>query len=79
MIQEVVGDKVELIDSGTAASYVVRDYLKGRGLLNKSNSIGFGEFYVSDLPKRFKEVAERFLGRSLEHVHKIDLDSIHNL
>jgi len=79
VIQEITGDKVELIDSGTAASYVVRDYLEGRGLLNKSNSIGLSEFYVSDLPKRFKEIAERFLGRSLEHVHKIDLDTIHNL
>lgn len=79
VIQKVIGNKVELIDSGTAASFVVKDYLEGQGLLNKSNNIGLSEFYVSDLPKRFKEIAERFLGRSLEHVHKIDLDTIYNL
>ena len=79
VIQKVIGNKVELIDSGTAASFVVKDYLEGQGLLNKSNNIGLSEFYVSDLPKRFKEIAERFLGRSLEHVHKIDLDIIYNL
>ncbi len=78
-IQEVMGNNVELIDSGTAAGIIVKNYLEGRGLLNNSNNLGTSEFFVSDLPKRFKEIAERFLGRSLKHVHKIDLETIHNL
>jgi hypothetical protein len=29
---------------------------------------------VSDIPAKFKEVAELFLGREIEHVHKVDLE-----
>lgn len=76
IIQEVMGEDVRLIDSGTAASQIVRDYLHGRGLLNDSNQLGKHEFYVSDVPTKFKEVAERFLGRELEHIEKIDLDEL---
>ncbi len=76
IIAEVMGDKVTLIDSGTAASMVVEDYLNGIGLRNNSVQQGYQEFYVSDLPNKFKEIAERFLGRPVEHIRKIDLEEI---
>ena len=76
IIQEVVGNNVRLIDSGSAATVEVDDYLKGNGLLNKSNQLGFHEYYVSDVPKRFKQIAERFLGREVEHVKKVEIDAL---
>lgn len=74
VIQEVMGEDVKLIDSGTAASMVVEEHLNGRGLLNTSNSYGKGEFFVSDIPTKFKDVAERFLGTEITNISKIDLD-----
>ena len=76
VIQKVIGKEVKLIDSGTAASANVENYLNGRGLRNDSNTLGKQEFYVSDLPTKFREVAQRFLGKPIEHLHKIDLEEI---
>lgn len=77
VIQEVMGEDVTLIDSGMAASLEVEDYLNGRGVRNDSNQLGTLEFYVSDLPAKFKSVAERFLGTEVKHIEKIDIDSLH--
>jgi glutamate racemase len=76
VIRSVMGDKVTLIDSGTAATEVVEDYLNGIGLRNTSVHQGLHQFYVSDLPNKFKDVAERFLGRPIEHIEKIDLEEL---
>ncbi len=76
VIQEVMGDSVTLIDSGMAASLEVEDYLKGRGIKNDSNQLGTHHFYVSDLPAKFKTVAERFLGTEVKHIEKIDVDAL---
>lgn len=77
-IQNIMGGEVTLIDSGFAASLQVEDYLEGRGVRNDSNQIGTHQFYVSDLPDKFKSMAERFLGSSLKHIEKIDVESLLN-
>lgn len=77
-IQKVVGKKVKLIDSGSAASTEVEAYLKGRGLRNLSNQMCKDEFYVSDVPQKFKQIAERFLGREITHIKKIEIEEVIN-
>ncbi|VAX26951.1 Glutamate racemase [hydrothermal vent metagenome] len=76
IIQKVMGREVTLIDSGTAAALEVEEYLNGIGLRNDSNQIGKHQYYVSDLPAKFKIIAERFLGTKLDHIEKIDVDQI---
>lgn len=76
VIREVVGGKVKLIDSGTAASSIVEDYLNGRGLRNQSNQLGKREYFVSDLPNKFKTIAGRFLGKEVEYLRKVNLEEI---
>ncbi len=76
IIQDAVGKSVKLIDSGSAAATVVEDYLKGRNLLNDNAEKGADFFYVTDLPNKFRYVAERFLGRKISNINKIDLDEI---
>jgi len=76
IIQEVVGENVALIDSGSAASVEVENYLNGRGIKNTSNNSGSHEFYVSDVPKKFKQIADRFLGREVEHIQKVNLEEL---
>ncbi|MFZ1291469.1 MAG: glutamate racemase [Melioribacteraceae bacterium] len=79
VIQKVIGEKVKLIDSGSAASVEVNEYLEGRGIKNYQHNIGKHEFYVSDVPKKFNLIAERFLGKELEYLEKIDLEEIINV
>lgn len=78
VIQKVVGKGVKLVDSGTPAARLVEEYLNGRGLRNISNQIGKKEFYVSDIPSKFREIAERFLGKKITHLHKVELDELVN-
>jgi glutamate racemase len=74
LIQRVIGEEVELIDSGTAAAVVVEDYLRAGNLLNDSATEGNDLFFVSDMPAKFKLIAERFLGRKITNLQKIDLE-----
>ncbi|MBS3943869.1 MAG: glutamate racemase [Melioribacter sp.] len=78
VIQKVVGKSVKLVDSGTPAARLVEEYLNGRGLRNISNQIGKKEFYVSDIPSKFRDMAERFLGKKITHLHKVELDELVN-
>ncbi len=73
-IQNIMGEKVTLIDSGYAASLQVENYLEGRGVRNDSHQVGTHQFYVSDLPNKFKTIAERFLGSKVNHIEKIDVE-----
>ncbi len=77
-IQKIVGKNVHLVDSGTPAAQLVEDYLNGRQLRNQSVHQGHDEFYVSDVPAKFREVAERFLGKKITHLHKVDLEELTN-
>ena len=76
VIQKVVGNKIKLIDSGSAATEVVDNYLSGRGLKIQSNLEGTYEYYVSDVPTKFKEVAEMFLGRKILNLSKVELEDL---
>jgi glutamate racemase len=76
IIQEVIGEKVTLIDSGIAAAEVVRRAIERIGLQTNSHSIGNYDFYVSDLPNKFREVAELFFGKPVTNINKVDLDKL---
>ncbi len=74
VIQEVIGNNVELIDSGIAAAEAVKIELDRYDLNTNKNSLGNQEYFVSDIPVKFKEVAELFLGREVVSIQKIDLE-----
>ena len=74
VIQEVIGKDVALIDSGIASAEVVKKELNRIGFETNSNSQGRQSFYVSDLPVKFKEVAELFLGNEINDIQKVDLE-----
>ncbi len=74
LIQTVIGEDVELIDSGTAAAVVVEEYLQAQNLLNDSAVEGNDLFYVSDMPAKFRLIAERFLGKKIPNLQKINLE-----
>ncbi len=42
-------------------------------MLNRQNAKPRYEFYVSDFPQKFNEIAERFLGTGLEFVRKVQI------
>jgi glutamate racemase len=76
VIQQVIGKNVRLIDSGVASAEVVRKELDRIDLHTAKHGIGNHDFYVSDMPAKFKETAEIFLGNPVGTVHKIDLEQL---
>lgn len=76
VIQEVIGENVTLVDSGIASAEVVRNELNRVGFETNSKASGHHDFYVSDIPVTFKEVAELFLGRPVKDIRKIEIEHI---
>lgn len=72
-IRDVVQGAVTLIDSGHAAAEVVARELDSRGLSNASSQRPLVQFFVSDIPDKFGDVGERFLGRTLGRVQRVSV------
>ncbi len=72
-ISRALGSEVKLIDAGEATAKSVYELLSTTKMLNTQKSKPLYEFYVSDFPQKFNEIAERFLGRKLEFVRKVQI------
>jgi glutamate racemase len=72
-IESVLLPGIRLIDSGDAAAEEVELVLEQAGLRNPSRDRPNLQFYVSDIPSKFSEVGERFLGQKLGRVHRLQL------
>ncbi len=73
-IQDVIGQNVTLIDSATATAKEVRDHLDRESLLKPDDSGSADyKYFVSDVPDKFAPVAERFLGRRVNNVIRVDI------
>jgi glutamate racemase len=71
VIGRVLHNAVALIDSGEATAEAVRILLDEQDLRNTSTLKPNLQFYVSDVPHKFTEVGERFLGQKLGRVHRV--------
>ncbi len=72
VIQKVLHNDVMLIDSGEAAAETVKKMLKELHLENASTQKPNLRFFVSDVPHKFTEIGERFLGTTLGKVHRVE-------
>lgn len=74
-ISSVIGEKVQLVDSGKETAIYAGKILKENNLLNQSKEQGQSTFFVSDTPDDFKNIAGLFLGREMEHhVEQINIE-----
>ncbi len=76
VIQEVVGDKVKLIDSGVATAEAVKNEIHKLQLETNHKDHPNLDLFVSDIPTKFQEVAELFLGRKVNKAIKVDLEEL---
>ncbi len=74
-VRRVLGDNVTLIDSGAATANYVAKFLKDNNLLSDKACDNQYKFFVSDSTEGFINVADKFLGKSIDHfVQKIDIE-----
>jgi glutamate racemase len=71
-IKKAVDANVTLIDSGEATAVEVERLLDERNLRNPSKLKPRLQFYVSDVPAKFAEVGERFLGQKMGRVMRAE-------
>jgi glutamate racemase len=62
LIRATLGPRVTLIDSGVETARVVQESLRRRGLCREGARKGGEEFFVTDGPAKFQELARRILG-----------------
>ncbi|MER3525116.1 MAG: glutamate racemase [Ignavibacteria bacterium] len=70
VIARVVNGNVTLIDSGEATAMEVERILDEHRLRNRSALKPHLQFFVSDVPAKFAEVGERFLGQKMGRIHR---------
>ena len=73
-IARVFGPSVRLIDSAEETAREVGERLEGLDLARKDEAPPVHRFFVSDVPHRFREQAERFLGAPLPDVSVVTVD-----
>ncbi len=73
VLSRVLGEEVTLVDSARETAGEVDRVLIELKLQNDQAGPGRFTVYVSDIPYLFKEVGERFLGRAIESVERIQV------
>ncbi len=76
VIASTMGEGVRLVDSGKVAAADVEQMLDEHRLRNPRKEKPVYEFYVSDIPQKFQEIAGRFLGTPIGAVKTVD-PSVH--
>ena len=66
VIKEVMGEGVVLVNTGEATAKVVKELLSREGTASEGNKSPVREFYTSDEPELFEQVATPFLGEGLD-------------
>jgi len=77
IIADMLQDQILLIDPGTEVAKKARSLLQEHNLFSCRESEGHTDFYVSDNPSSFSQIASIFLGTEVtEDVVLVDVDSL---
>lgn len=76
VIQKVMGSNVKLIDSGVATAEVVKNEIHKLQLETSHKDHPNLDLFVSDIPTKFQEVAELFLGKRVKNAVKVNLEEM---
>lgn len=71
LLQEVAGPDVVLVDSADNMAVLAGEELAAVSRRNTGSMDPVYQFYITDVPQRFQQIGERFLGRALTHVHVV--------
>lgn len=71
-IKTAIDGNVTLIDSGEATAVEVERILDEKNLRNPSKLKPHLQFFVSDVPAKFTEIGERFLGQKMGRVQRAE-------
>lgn len=73
IIQRLVGEAVQLVDSAKTTAEALAQLLEREGIAAGSGGQTAHRIYFTDLPPRVETIAGRFLGKDLPPVSRVDL------
>lgn len=65
IIQEEVGDAVQIVDSAATCADTVAEILQTRGMNNTLRESISHQFFVSDNPEKFHRLGQQYIGQSI--------------
>lgn len=74
VIRGVVGSKVALVDSAKETAKEVKRTLDEHGIARGGKGKPVYRFYVSDEPFLFKKIGEKFLGKNIDDIEKVEIE-----
>jgi glutamate racemase len=74
VISETIGEGVTLVDSAVETARAVQAALDSFKLRAAGGAPSPHRFYLSDIPPRFGEIGERFLGQPIDHLMKLSIE-----
>jgi glutamate racemase len=74
-IQSEIGDAITIIDSGEETANKVKEMLQELNIKRTGINSARFEFYVSDIPLKFDQIAARFLEKPLQNTHKVNFEA----
>ena len=75
IIQSESGPDISIIDSGKETAVSVKRILQEKNIRNEGIKSGKFQFYVSDIPLKFDQIAERFLEQPIRDTKKVDFEA----
>jgi len=69
LIQEELGSNVNLVDSASTCAEKVINLLSQKNLTSENQTTPKHDYFVSDDPNKFKDLALKLFGYSIDHVH----------
>lgn len=72
LLKDVAGPGVRLVDSASTTAQLAAESLQAMGLASRRAGAPAYRYVVTDIPLRFQTIGERFLGRSLGKVERLD-------
>jgi len=76
LLQEIVGEQVQLIDSADAMAQIAATVLEASGITNTNSTAPQHSFFVTDIPYRLRAVSALALGRVIEDLQLVKLSDI---
>jgi len=74
VIEEIVGDRITLVNPAQEAAYKIEETLKIKDKLASGKRTPNYKFYVSDHTNQFEQMGKEFLNTPMNNVEKIDIE-----
>jgi glutamate racemase len=76
ILKDIMGKKVEIVDSAVETAKSVKEILVRNNLVNPKNKRGKLKFLVTDDPQSFKLIGSLLLNKKIKNVYKIELSKL---